>query len=100
MALYHQLKSHFPSAQITQLDIELKTVELLFKNAKGPILIREQAEKDRYSIEYPKLKKTITEGRANYTECTATGSDLLMEGVLWVIQQVKKNGAVLPEILD
>ncbi len=94
MDLLSELKSCYQQAEITILDGQIK---IQFEKAKDEVLIKEE-NNNRYTVSYPKLKKIGH--KKQYREDFTTSKSILKEGMFWILNQVQKNGKVLPEFME
>ena len=91
--LFNNIKSRFGKGKITLKNAEI--IEITFENSEEPILIEKELSLHRYTISYPQL---IIHQNGNKTNNYTTSNNLLEEGVFWIINQVQRNGKVLPEL--
>ncbi|WP_074407327.1 MULTISPECIES: hypothetical protein [Aquimarina] len=89
--LFLDLKSRFGQAEINLLDLE--TIEVYFSKAKEPVIIQKQIELDRFMVSYPELRNHHNGRKEQYT----TSENILLAGVIGILNQIKQNGKVLPE---
>ena len=95
MNLASEIKSRFQKAEILSEAKDPETVEVSFPKAKEIVSVTNQ--NDRYSATYPKLVK---DGRGRWKEEIGYSDDMLIQGALWILNQVHTNGRVEPEIID
>ncbi|WP_103070096.1 hypothetical protein [Aquimarina sediminis] len=67
-------------------------IEVYFSKAIEPVII--QKELDNYMVSYPKLTLVNKEKKDEYV----TSHKVLLEGLLWILKKVSRDGKVLPEI--
>ncbi len=86
-----ELKSRFGRAEFN--DVSSTVLEVNFKKNNEPVLIEKEIESDRYTISYPQL---IEQAKGKRTIHYSTSHHLLLAGVIWILNQVEKNGKVMP----
>lgn len=95
MDLTFEIKSRFQQANIIKLNTELTIFEVIFKNAVNSVFITLDNE-NRFTVSYPILKKDY---KGNTELSNQTSSNTLLAGVFWILEQVEKNGKVMPEFM-
>lgn len=92
MKLLLELKRNYKKANINQKDSS--SVEITFKAGSDPIIIIEEGEVGKYSIQYPELKKSA---KGKHKTEFVSAENILIEGVHWILKQVERNGMVRPD---
>lgn len=87
------LKSRYGRAEFKT--VSATVLEVIFKKNDEPVLIEKEIEPDRYTISYPQL---IEQAKGKRTIHYSTSHHLLLAGVIWILNQVEKNGKVLPSL--
>ena len=97
MTLFDDLKARYGNATITML--APNEIEVYFNQATESIYIIQETIPNRFTVSYPELKK---HGHKNkkYNKTISTSTNLVIEGVYWILDQVKQHGKVLPEFMD
>ncbi len=90
--LYFKLKSTYGQAKIIQVSPNL--IEVDFKNSKETIIIQKGTVPNRFTVFYPQL---IVLHNGKKKEEYSTSTDILQEGLFWILKQIKKHGKVLPK---
>ena len=89
--LYLKLKSTYGQAKIIQVSSNL--IEVDFKNSKETIIIQKGTVPNRFTVFYPQL---LVQHNGKQREEYSSFTDIMMEGLFWILKQIKKHGKVLP----
>lgn len=95
MDLYFEIKSRFQKATIIEMNVESTTFEIIFEDAVDSVFVKLENE-DRFIVSYPILQQDY---KGNLKLSSQTSSNVLLTGLLWILDQVKKNGQVMPKFL-
>jgi len=97
MELADKIKSSFPQTVITNKGTNGNALEVTFTRWNAVVTVNQDEKAHRYSATYPSL---IGNFRKDWSNGHETSSNMLIEGLFWVLKQVSKQGQVKPEIVD
>ena len=88
-----EIKSRFQEVNIQQISTEPASFEILFPKSVDSVFVILE-ENERFTVSYPAIKK---DHKGNIKSYQAHLSNILLEGVIGILNQVEKNGKVMPE---
>jgi len=89
--LYNNLKHRFGQEKMVLKNS--KVIEITFNNCKEIIVIQKGATDYQFTVSYPELK----DDKGQKIDTFTTVNNIMEEGVFWILNQISKNGKVLPE---
>ncbi|WP_163836717.1 hypothetical protein [Spartinivicinus ruber] len=94
MTLVDILKSKFSNVSVHEINQDAHQVEVVFGKS---ITVTVSQIGDRFSASYPEL---VRDSRNGYKIQDGFAKDMLIDGIFWILNQVKEKGRVEPEIID
>ncbi|WP_291720699.1 hypothetical protein [Bernardetia sp.] len=90
-----EIKSRFQEVNINQTNTESVSFEILFPKSVDSVFVTLE-ENERFAVSYPAVKQ---DHRGKLTLYQAHSSNILLAGILWILEQIEKNGKVMPEFM-
>ncbi|NNF97738.1 MAG: hypothetical protein HKM93_00005, partial [Desulfobacteraceae bacterium] len=96
MDLASLLKSRFKQTKIQKISSNPDIIEVVFPEKGCLVTVTEDLKTGRYSASYPELVK---DDRGGWKTEDGFSQNMLIDGVFWILKQVKRYGKVRPEMV-
>ena len=95
MDLATKIKSTIGNIEVEEIARDPLSIEVRFGNGGQPVTVTEGSTHGRYSANYQAI---VRDGRGGWRTEECCSEDMLIDGVIWILKQVEKNGRVWPEM--
>lgn len=98
MDLYFEIKSRFQKATIIKMNEKSTAFEVIFEDAVDSIsiILNNEEGKNRFTISYPIIQQDY---KGNIKLSNQTIHNVLLAGVIWVLDGIEEHGRVMPEFI-